>query len=148
MKIRLISAVNSGSFAAHEGSDRTRLRAGSPRSHRLFLFRARTTNGQRPVLDREASHAPKFGGVVRDERESKTTGVSGNEEIVRANHLATLLQVGADLRVVRRGTVAKLDNLDVRKERPQRREVLRSARRDFHDKWRKSPPRQHASADP
>src|SRR3954452_15727092 len=95
---------------------------GRPVRTRLFLFRARTTNGQRPVLDRQPSHAPEFGGVVRDERVSKTTGVSGNEEIVRANHLATLLQVGADLRVMRRRILAKLDNLDVGKERPQCRE--------------------------
>src|SRR5687767_12625871 len=72
----------------------------SRRSRLFVVFRARTTNGQRPVLQRQPFHAAELGGVVRDEPEPKTACVSGYEEIVGADHLAPCFQVSTDLRIV------------------------------------------------
>ena len=58
--------------------------------------------------------------------------VSGNEEIVGANHLASFLQVSTDLRIVDSRVVGKLQDGDVRKKRVESGGVLRSARRHFY----------------
>src|SRR3990172_1161106 len=57
---------------------------GRSRRRRLFVVsRTRTTNGKRPVLERQPFHADELGSVVGDEPEPETARVSGNEEIVR-----------------------------------------------------------------
>lgn len=43
--------------------------------------------------------------------------MSGDEEIVGADHLASFLQVSTDLRVVRSSVIRKRQNRDVRKKR-------------------------------
>jgi hypothetical protein len=55
--------------------------------------------------------------------------VSRDEEIIGADHLASLLQVSAKLRVMGSSVVRKLQDSDVGKKRLQGGGVLRSARR-------------------
>src|SRR5207249_1141240 len=75
--------------------------AGLSRRLRLFVVsRARTTNGKRPVLQRQPFHAAELSGVVRDEPEPQTARVSGNEEIVGSDHLAPFLQVSTYLGIM------------------------------------------------
>ena len=105
------------------------------RSHRrLFVVcRADTANRtRRPIFERQTFHAIEFGDVVRDQSEPEAAGVSGNEEIIGADHLASFLQVSTDLRVVGSRVVGKLEDRDVGKKRVEGSGVLRSARRHFN----------------
>src|ERR1700730_11872817 len=104
----------------------------SGRRRLLVVYRTRTTAGTRPVLDRQPFDAGEFGGIVGDEPEPKTAGVSGNEEIVGADHLPPFPQVGTYLSIVGRGVVGKPKTLHVGKERLERRVILRSTRRHFN----------------
>ena len=72
------------------------------------------------MLERQPFHATELGGVVGDEPEPKTACVSGDEEIVGADHLATFLQVRTESQHSGRGVLGKLENVDVRKERVSR----------------------------
>ena len=53
-----------------------------------------------PVFELEAGDAGEFPDVICDEREAEKASVGGDEEIVRANHLASNLEIGADCSVV------------------------------------------------
>jgi hypothetical protein len=46
----------------------------------VVVSRARTTYRKRPILKRQPAYAAELGGVVCDEPEPETAGVSGNEE--------------------------------------------------------------------
>src|SRR5216684_1421774 len=85
---------------------------------RLFVVcRADTTNRtRRPIFERQTFNAIEFGDVVRHQPEPEAAGVSGNEEIVGADHLASLPQVSTDLRVVGSSVVWKIEDCDVRKK--------------------------------
>lgn len=56
--------------------------------------------------------------------------MSGNEEIVGANHLAAFFQGSADLSVMSSSVVGKVQDRDVGKKRLQSRGVLRAPRGD------------------
>ena len=58
--------------------------------------------------------------------------MSGNEEIVGADHLTQFFEVSTYLGVVGSRLVWKLESLDVREERLERRGILRAARRHFN----------------
>jgi hypothetical protein len=81
--------------------------------------------------ERQTLHASEFGDVVRDQPEPEAACVSGNEEIVGADHLASFLEVSTDLRVVGGRVVRKLEDGDVRKKGLEAGGVLRSPRRYF-----------------
>ena len=84
------------------------------------------------ILERQTLHAVEFGDVVRDQPEPEAACVSGNEEIVGADHLASSLQISTDLGVVSSSVVRKLQDRNVLKKRLKGRRVLRSARRHFN----------------
>jgi len=98
----------------------------------LVASRARPANGERPVLERQSLDAPEHGGVVRHQPQPETACVSGNEEIVGADHLTPFLQLDTYLGIVGSSVIGKRKNLDVRKECLQRRSIVGSARRDFN----------------
>ena len=88
------------------------------------------TTRNHPVLERHPFHTIEFGDVVRDQPESEAARVSGNEEIVGANHLVAFLQVSADMSVMGSSVVGKVQDRDVGKKRLQSRGVLRAPRGD------------------
>jgi hypothetical protein len=65
-----------------------------------------------------ALYAAELGGLVRNEPEPEAARVSGNEEIVGSDHLASFLQLRASLDVVGRVIVGKHEHLDVGKAMP------------------------------
>ena len=72
------------------------------------MCRADTTNRtRRPIFERQTFNTIEFGDVVRHQPEPEAAGVSSNEEIVGADHLASFLQVSTDLRVVGSSVVGK-----------------------------------------
>jgi hypothetical protein len=60
----------------------------------LVPFRARTPDRERPILKHQALHATELTRIVRHQPQGEASRVRGNEEIVGANHLAALLQIG------------------------------------------------------
>src|SRR6266540_4071575 len=101
---------------------------------RLFIVcRADTTNRTRhPIFERQTFNAIEFSDVVRHQPEPEAAGVSGNEEIVGADHLASFIQVSTDLHVVDSSVVWEFEDRDVRKKRLEGCGVLHSARRHFN----------------
>ena len=69
----------------------------------------------------------------RDESQPEAAGTSRNEQIVRADHLASLLQVGADLSVVSPRRRRKSPVPPRAEESLEGGGVLRSARRNFNN---------------
>ena len=106
----------------------------SLRRSRLFIVcRADMTHRmRRPIFELQTFDTMEFADIVRHQPEREAPGVSGNEEIVGADHLASLLQISTDLRVVGSSVVGKFQDSDVRKKRVERGGVLRSARRHFN----------------
>lgn len=99
----------------------------------LIVYCADTTNRTRhPIFERQTFDAIEFRDVVRHQPEPEAACVSGNEEIVGADHLASFLQVSTDLRVVGGSVVWKIEDCDVRKKGLEGGVVLRSARRHFN----------------
>ncbi len=89
-------------------------------------------SAMKSILERASLHAAELASVIRDEPEPEPARVSGDEEVVGSDHQPALLQVSTNLGIVGRGGVGKLENFDVRKERPQRSGILLSARRHFN----------------
>ena len=86
---------------------------------------------QCPVLEFQSPDPIELRGVVCDESEMPRASVCCDGQVVCPNQCTALLEVGSDLRIVQRGVLIQLKDLDVREERGERGGILRMPRRNL-----------------
>src|ERR1041385_7545821 len=82
------------------------------------------TRWARPVFELQFTNALELRRVVRHEREAERTSMCRDKQIVGADHRATLLEIGPDLRVVNGRVVIKTHGVNVGKKRQERRSIV------------------------
>jgi hypothetical protein len=94
-----------------------------------------------PVLDFQALNPPEFPHVVRHQGQSKAAGMGSNQQVIGADRVSALLQVGSNCGLVEGRVAGIVQNRDMPQIHVQRCLVLPPPWRNLH------PVRQFASGD-